>query len=299
MKTIKHLVIPGGAIYGLSYYGSLKYLTQNNAIQFQNIKTIHSTSVGCIISTVLALNFEWHIIDNYFINRPWNDVFKFSINSILKCYRNNGIFDISIIKEIFLPLFSAKDISIDITMKEMYELTGIELHFFTVDMSTFSLIDINYQTFPEWTVVESVYASSCAPVLFKPFKKNGIWYSDGGILANCPLKQLCESNINPNYDEILSITTEEPSEPKTVSYDNYNLLRYVFDLIHNIIHKVQPNYNVNKIIESEIVISQTIVPVYDVFSIVNSPLKRTKLIEHGYESAINCCSKILGDNVTE
>jgi hypothetical protein len=118
MRTIQHLVIPGGAIYGLSFYGSLKYLSQNNAIQFQNIKTIHSTSVGCIIGTIVALNFEWDVIDNYFVNRPWNEVFKFSLTSIIKCYKNNGIFDISVIKEIFFPLFSAKDIPIDITMKD-------------------------------------------------------------------------------------------------------------------------------------------------------------------------------------
>jgi predicted acylesterase/phospholipase RssA len=87
-------------------------------------------------------------------------------------------------------------------------------------MSTFSIVDISYETFPDWSVVESVYASSCAPVLFKPFKKNGVWYSDGGILANCPLKQLCESKIKPKCDQILSITTEK-TEFKKVSYDNY------------------------------------------------------------------------------
>lgn len=296
MKIIRHLVIPGGAIYGLSYYGSLKYLAQNNAIQLQNIKTIHSTSAGSIISTILALNFEWDIIDNYFINRPWNEVFKFSLSSIIKCYKNNGLFNISVIKEIFLPLFSAKDISIDITMKEFYEVTGIELHFFTVDMSTFSIVDLNYETFPDWSVIEAVYASSCAPVLFKPFKKNGVWYSDGGILANCPLKQLCESKINPKYHEILSITTEK-IESKPVEYDGYNLLHYIFDLIYNIIHKNQPNYNVNRIVESEIIITQTIIPVYDVFSIVNSPLQRKNLIEHGSKLANDCSSKILsGEN---
>lgn len=294
MKTIQHIVIPGGAIYGLSYYGSLKYLAQNNAIQFENIKTIHSTSVGSIIGTILALKFEWDIVDNYFINRPWNEVFKFSFTSIISCYRNNGFFDISVIKDIFLPLFSAKDISIDITMKEFYDVTGIELHFFSVNMSSFSIVDINYETFPEWSVVESVYASSCAPVLFKPFKKNGVWYSDGGILANCPLKQLCESKINPKHDEILNIITE-CKETSTNTFDTYNLLNYIFDLIYKVINKIQPNYNTDKIIDYEISITQTIVPVYDVFSIANSPQQRTNLIEHGSKLAINCCSKILSN----
>jgi predicted acylesterase/phospholipase RssA len=294
MKTIQHLVIPGGAIYGLSYYGSLRYLSQNNAFNIQNIKTIHSTSVGCIISTILALKFEWTEMDNYFINRPWQDVFKFSLCSLVKCFKNNGIFDITTIKEIFLPLFSAKDISIDITMKDFYELTGVELHFFTIDVSTFTLVDISYESFPEWTVIESVYASSCAPILFKPFQKNGSWYTDGGILANCPLKQLCESKIKPKFNEILSITTEDRNST-TKSYDKFNLLQYIFDLLSKIVSKIQPTFKRNKHTEYEVVITQSLIPVYDVFSIVNSPQQRIKLIEHGSKLAKDCCSKILDE----
>jgi predicted acylesterase/phospholipase RssA len=294
MRSIQHLVIPGGAIYGLSYYGSLKYLCQNNAFQLHNIKTIHSTSVGSIISTILALKFEWSEMDNYFINRPWHEVFKFSLCSIVKCFKNNGMFDISTIKDIFLPLFSAKDIPIDITMKDFYETTGIELHFFTIDVSNFSLVDINYETFPEWTVVEAVYASSCAPILFKPFNKNGSWYTDGGILANCPLKQLCESKIKPKLDEIISITTEDRNGDTTNKYEKYNLLQYVFDLLSKIVNKIQPTYIPSKEFRQyEVIISQSLIPVYDVFSIVNSPQQRAKLIEHGANLSHDCCSKIL------
>jgi predicted acylesterase/phospholipase RssA len=290
---IQHLVIPGGAIYGLSYYGSLRYLSQNNAFNIQNIKTIYSTSVGSIISTILALKFEWTEMDNYFINRPWHEVFKFSLHSVLKCYKNNGFFDISTIKEIFIPLFLAKDIPIDITMREFFEATGIELHFFTIDISDFSLLDISYETHPEWTVVESVYASSCAPILFKPFQKNGRSYTDGGILANCPLKQLCESKIKPNIDEILSITTDQhttESSKKSIR-DDSNLFEYVFYLLSKIVNKIQPTYH-PEATHHQVVITQSLIPVYDIFSIVNSPLQRTNLINHGSKLAHDCCSKI-------
>lgn len=290
MRAIQHIVIPGGAIYGLSYYGSLRYLSQNKALDMQNIKTIHSTSVGCIISTILALKFEWTEIDNYFINRPWQEVFKFSLGSVVKCFKNNGIFDISTIKDIFRPLFSAKDISIDINMKDFYDITGIELHFFTVNVSNFSLVDINYKSHPEWTIIESIYASACAPILFKPFVKDGYCYTDGGILANCPLKQLCESDIKPNNSEILSITTEDKNSSHISLYEKFNLLQYLFELLFKFVNKIQPNYNHNKDIHNEIIITQTLIPVYDVFSIVNSPQQRERLIEHGSKLAEECCN---------
>jgi predicted acylesterase/phospholipase RssA len=233
-------------------------------------------------------------MDNYFINRPWQEVFKFSLCSVIKCFKYNGFFDISTIKEIFLPLFSAKDISIDITMKEFFDVTGIELHFFTIDLSNFSLVDISYETHPEWTVVESVYASSCAPILFKPFRKDGRSYTDGGILANCPLRQLCESKIRPNIGEIINITTDDKNSEKTVIRENFNLLEYVFDLVSKIVNKMQPTYHPNtKLHEFEVIITQSLIPVYDVFSIVNSPIQRTILIDHGSKLAHECCSKIL------
>lgn len=291
MSIIKHLVIPGGAIYGFSFYGSLKHLIQNKAIDINNIKTIHSTSVGSIISTVIALKFDLDEVDNYLINRPWQEVFKFSLSSIVNCFSSNGLFDITTINEIFLPLFAAKDINIGVTMKEFYEITNIELHFFTVDISSFSLVDISYHTFPEWTVLESIYASACAPILFKPFKKDNVYYSDGGILANCPLRELYESHINPSPDEILCITTEDVGG---ASFD-FNLIQYIFYLITKIVNRLQPcnkPKDTNKK-EYEVRILQSVMPVYDVISIANSPIQRKLLIEHGVASARECCSQIL------
>lgn len=290
MSPIKHLVIPGGAIYGLSFYGSLKHLFENKAIDINNIKTIHSTSVGCIISTVIALKFDWNEVDNYFINRPWQEVFKFSLCSIINCFTCNGLFDISTLNELFLPLFAAKDISIGVTMKEFYDITKIELHFFTVEIATFSLVDISYHSFPEWTVIESVYASACAPILFKPFKKNNVYYTDGGILANCPVKELFESSIKPSPKEVLCITTADVVS--TTPFE-LNLIQYVFYLITKIVNRLQPcspKDPDNK--EYEVQILQNILPTYDVLSIANSPHQRKLLIEHGVASAHKCCCQL-------
>ena len=74
-----------------------------------NIQTIYATSVGCILAVFLSLKYSWDDLDNYVINRPWQTLFQFSFQSILSSFANNGIFDISIIKEILLPLFNAKD----------------------------------------------------------------------------------------------------------------------------------------------------------------------------------------------
>ena len=110
--------------------------------------------------------------------------------SILSSFLKNGMFDILIMKEMLLPLFNAREISIDISLQDFYNMNRIEIHFFTIDLSSFKLIDVSYKTFPNWTIMEAIYSSACAPVLFEPFKKDNIMYVDGGLLSNCPIKEL-------------------------------------------------------------------------------------------------------------
>jgi predicted acylesterase/phospholipase RssA len=286
MKIIKNIVIPGGAIFGLSYYGALKHLCQNNVFDIQNIKTIHATSVGCIIGTFMALKYDWVELDNYIINRPWQNVFKFSLYSIMNCYNENGLFDVEVIREIFLPLFSAKDISIDITMKDFYDICGIELHFFTVNVSTFKLIDINYKTFPDWSVVESVYASACVPILFKPFFKNGVYYTDGGILANCPINQLFINDDVYNEEEVLCININEADVNNEIKENPHSLtlLKYVFVLVSKLIKVTTLKKETYKNVQ-EVLVDQKLNPIFDLYSILNNANERIKLIDNGIECA--------------
>jgi predicted acylesterase/phospholipase RssA len=281
MKLIKHLVIPGGAIYGFSYYGAIKYLCQSKFFDINDIKTIHATSVGSIIGTFIALKYDWEEIDNYIINRPWHLLFKFSLQSIIHCNKNNGIFDIDIIKEIFEPLFLGKEIIIDISMKDFYDLTNIELHFFTIEFGTFQLIDISYKTFPNWTVIESIYASCCAPILFKPLIKNNLMYVDGGIISNCPINQLFDDKtINPIANEVICIDT---IPEKDNNFNIFTLHKFIITLLVKMIRSfqiIEPIPNVHNIL-----IEQSIIPIYDVYSVVNSPEQRLRLIEHGFIAA--------------
>jgi predicted acylesterase/phospholipase RssA len=295
MKTIKHIVIPGGSIYGFSYYGVLRYLSQEKILNIDDLKTIHATSVGSIIGTLLALKYDWSELDNYLINRPWHLLFKFSLHSVIGSFQNNGIFGIDIIKELFMPLFNAKDIPIDISMKDFYDLSKIELHFFAVNFCTFELIDISHKTFPEWTLIEAIYASSCAPILFKPFLKNGSIYIDGGILSNCPLRQLIDDkSIDPIFDEIVSLNCVRESKTTCDEFSNMTLFKFIIILISKIIQSIQKRNlesEINKM--NHILIDQNFIPVYDVHSIVNNHEHRILLIEHGVNSAKKSvmCSK--------
>ena len=84
---IKHLVISGGGVYGLSALGALNHLSENGYWNINNIESIYGTSIGAIISTILALKYEWPILQNYIINRPWEKTFKFDMYSIINSFQ--------------------------------------------------------------------------------------------------------------------------------------------------------------------------------------------------------------------
>jgi predicted acylesterase/phospholipase RssA len=200
---IKHIVCSGGGVTGFSFYGVLRESNRAGIWNFQDIETISGTSVGSIIAVIIALNYDWEILDDFLIKRPWHHVFKITMYTIFEALNKRGIFNMKTIEETFLPLFNGKDISVDITMLELYEMTKKDVHIFITEVHSMETIDISYKTHPEWRVVDAVYASSSVPVLFEPFIKADKCYCDGGFLLNYPLRACLDKGIDP--DEVLGI----------------------------------------------------------------------------------------------
>ena len=278
---IKHIVISGGVIYGFCFYGCLKYLHQHNFWNINDIESFYATSVGSIFATILALNFDWDTLDDYIIKRPWQKVFKLNLHSFVNCFQNVGILDIFLIQEIFIPLFNAKDIPITVTMKEFYEITKKELHFFCCKLENFELIDISYKTHPDWSVVESVYASSCAPIMFSPLVKEGEIYIDGGLLANNPVINCLNSEFKPRPEEILGINKR--LQDLTEKYnEKTNLYEFISIIMNKMVGKMTKD---NPIIPNNITIGDIDMAVHDLYSVSNNQEIRIKLINIGIEHA--------------
>ena len=120
MAKIKHLVISGGGAAGFSFYGALKNSHNNGIWNIRDIERIYSTSAGSIISVFLSLGYEWPVLDDYIIKRPWNQVYKCELPMAIQAIKNQGLFGKNVIQETFTPLFYGKDISLNITLEEFY-----------------------------------------------------------------------------------------------------------------------------------------------------------------------------------
>jgi NTE family protein len=201
--TIKHLVISGGGPLGLRYLGALKKLEEESFWKINEIETIYGTSVGAIIGAFICLKYDWETLTKYIIERPWHDAFKVNPKQIFDSYYNKGLFDKKLAEIIFKPLLEARDLNLNITLKEFYEFSKIDFHIFTFELNTFKTIEISHTLNPDLSLLQALTMSSALPGIFMPIIIDNCCYIDGGVMCNYPLNQCIRDHIN--RDEILGI----------------------------------------------------------------------------------------------
>jgi predicted acylesterase/phospholipase RssA len=273
-KTIKHIVIPGGGGTGFIAYGALKESHAQGLWNIENIESIYGTSIGAIFAVVLALKYEWQILDDYLIKRPWQNIFKFNLQSFLQVFDKRGIYDTEVMYDIFKPLLNGLDLSINITMRELYEFSGIEIHIYTTDLNSFECVDISHKTHPEWRVVEAVYSSCTLPILFSPLIKENSCYIDGGFLNDYPLMFCINDGALP--EEIFGIKKENLIK-KVVVNSNSTFFDYLIAILQSVLNKIL-GFNEYPKIPYEIIVRDNPVSIESIIELAHNMDKRELMI---------------------
>jgi predicted acylesterase/phospholipase RssA len=218
--TIKHIVISGGGPTGLLSYGAAKYLEQQEFWSMKNIESIYGTSIGALFGVILSLQHDWKTIDDYIIKCPWDTILQknSTFHDVLDVYTNKGIMSGDFFDIIMKPLLLAKDLSLDVTLDELYQFNKKEIHIMTVELNAFKLVNLSYKTHPSLKVMDAIKMSCAAPILFSPKiviekeinnKEDRIeeikrvcCYIDGGVMCNYPVN-ICIEDQQCDPDEIL------------------------------------------------------------------------------------------------
>lgn len=279
---IKHIVIAGGGISGMIAYGALRESHSLGKWNINNIESIYGTSAGAIVAAIISMKYEWKIIDDYIIKRPWQNVYKFDMFSIMNSFQNRGILNLKSIEEMFSPLFRGLDISLNISMLDFYEITKIELHLFATEINQFELVDFSYKTHPNWRVVDAIYCSTSLPILFSPTITEDKCYIDGGFLLNYPMR-ICMENVS-NQDEILGLPKKGINISNNLKSDS-SLMDYLLFIIHKLLSNIFLD-DEGITVKNEIVIESPIaVSIYEIYIMISSAEERTKLIQRGVDIA--------------
>ena len=305
--TIKHLVISGGGPTMFQSLGAIQYLEQHKYIDLNNIETIYGTSAGAIIGVFISLKYDWTTINDYVIKRPWHKIFSIKAQNIFDAYTKKGLFDNTTIEKCLKPLFDAKDISMEITMKDFFEYCGIEIHMFTFEINNFESIDISYKTHPDLQLIKALHMSCSLPVIMSPVFLENKCYIDGGINCNYPLNKCIEAN--KNVDEIVgfnndynpdetaietsdeNLTSEHEKTNENIINENSTILDFILGLFFKIIRSMQTDTKQTKI-NNEIVYKADLISVNILKNTLYSIETRQKLLQIGIDAAKKYLDKI-------
>jgi len=281
--TIKHLVISGGGPILFQITSAIQELERKEYLNMKNIESIYGTSAGAIVAVMLSLRYDWETINDYIIKRPWHDVFPIKVQNILDAYAKKGIFDIKNVEKCFKPLFDAKDIPLNITMKDFFNLTNIDIHMCSFELNEYKVKDISHETFPDLPILTAIQMTCALPVLVTPVFIDDKCFIDGGVGCNYPLCFCINSGKSP--DEILGFKNNYENENDSKIGENSTLLDYILNFLFKALNYINDN-NTQPTIKNEIIFD-TIHVSFDVLKNALTKIEvRRNLFEKGKQAAI-------------
>lgn len=280
---IKHLVISGAGQQLFQLAGAIAYLMENNIINKDNLKTIHATSAGALLSFLCILNFDKETTFDFLIKRPWNEVFNITVEKILGCWDSKGLFSKSELIKSIHPLYKAKNLPFDITLSQFYNDYGqVEIHFFTFEINSFELKDISYLTHPNLQLIDAIYMTCAIPIFFTPLFLDGKCYIDGAMICNYPMKQ-CIENGYPK-ENILGIQNYYDYGEKFQINSESKLLDFIYNFLNKLLLIIsEEEYNYDDIKQIQVPGDST--SVFSLQSSFNDKQWRINSFEMGYKFA--------------
>jgi predicted acylesterase/phospholipase RssA len=180
--------------------------------------------------------------------------------------------------ETLRPALQGKDMSVNITMNEFYEKTGIEIHLMVTEMNKFRAIDFSYKTHPNQSLVEACYMSCCYPFGFVPIYRDGCCYLDGGIINDYPVDD-CIRDQKCNLSEILGIKMLWERKPANLT-EKSSVLQFVSTFFNQIKSNFFEN-RVTRAIPNEVVCVSKVFSAQDWMNWVKDENYRRELVLRG------------------
>jgi predicted acylesterase/phospholipase RssA len=280
--NIRHIVISGGGETGFTFYGILRETQLQGLWDYENIVSVHGTSIGAMISlsVLFCKKLGWDSINDYWMLRPWGSIFNFGIENMIDSFEKIGLLDISVIEKTIHPLLLACDLRPETTLQELYDSTGIEFHTYSTNLDKLELVDISHKTHPTWKLTEAVYCSCSLPILFTPYKKDGSTYMDGALMGNYPLLQCIRNGAEP--DEIFGIQKIEHLVPPQEIHQELqfgNITDYLFTILAKLLGKVSLEC---PLIKYQINVFSEFTSLYNIYKVTHEFETRKNTIERGF-----------------
>lgn len=251
-KTVEHLVISGGGFGGFFLYKEIRNSNLRGEWNIKNIKSIYGVSIGSVIGTIIALKYDWNVIDDYIINCSLQKLIKLDKLNLSNFFYKYGIIDQSVFIDFMRPFFlgASVEIDIDVSMYDFYKKTGISLYFYCTEVLEYKKIEMSPFATPDLSVIDAIYRSCSIPFIFIPHRgicKNTLdmsftpIYIDGYLTVNYPSKECIKECIDE--EKILGFTIKKNENGVKNLLDLVNLI--IFGIGNSIIYNLKKEYIVD------------------------------------------------------
>ena len=278
--TIKHLVLSGGGVNGFYFLGALYKLIEKDFLNLKNIESIYASSAGSLVGLIVSLGLKTEDILEYVINRPWEKTIQFTPDMIFSMIEKKGILTQDFFFKILKKLFQTKNIKLDIKMKDFFEITKIEHHFYALNVSKFKLEDFSYKTHPEMKIIDVVYMSCSIPFVFQPLYHKDSFIVDGGMICSYPAEK-CLNNCKVN--EILGLKLNPNKSNRIISKET-NIFNYGYYLFDSLVGYSNIKTE-KKELKYELIIPCLATTIESAIKLINNSKLREEYIKKGSEIA--------------
>lgn len=210
-KNKSILVLSGGGIRGIAYFGALKALEELDYLK--NINTFAGTSVGAIISGLYIIGYTSDEIFDFILKFDITKIKSINIFGFLEKY---GIDDGEKFETLMKRLIKKKIKDPEITLSDLYLLTNKKIILTTVCVNTAKVVYLSHENFPDLPLYKAIRMSMSVPIYYHPVTIDKKIYIDGGCIDNYPinifkdrLNQVIGLYVNENTKDIEIIDNTE------------------------------------------------------------------------------------------
>jgi predicted acylesterase/phospholipase RssA len=218
INKLTTIVFSGGGIKCIGFLGVLKSLfSKTNRLNFNHFI---GTSGGAIFAILLTLNYSLEEIEKIIFKYDYSKLLEdIDIDKIITLY---GLTDGNSIKDLYCQLLEYKKYDKNITFNELYEKTNIKLTIVVTNFTKQIVEYINYETFPDFKIIDALMATCRIPIVFTPYQINDNLYLDGAVINNYAINYIESKDI----ECVIGILANSKKTP---------------DEIKNLFHNLKPN----------------------------------------------------------
>ena len=183
--NIKHLVLSGGGLLGISYIGLFKYFEEKEYIK--NIQSITGCSAGAIFGSLLAIGYTYNELNSLVKSMIFKEYLTINVDSILNFTNTKGFESGTNLNLFIRKCIKNKTGNENITFSQIQEKYNIKLQIGVTNLTKNKFELLNNTTSPELPIHKAISASVAIPFIFEPIVINNDIYCDGGVLDNLPI----------------------------------------------------------------------------------------------------------------